>query len=240
MKKALSVLDLYGKRASGGNFQEIAGRFVFQKRAEQYLLHDVLHKLSLSPEDDLLEIGCGAGNLLAPLSFFVKSATGIDHPKLLKKLRSRIPNDNETITLLSGDFLDAKFSKNFSKILICGVVHYLRDEKQLCTFISKAAKLLKPGGKMLIAEIPNLDKKARFLSTDKGKKFSAQWRKETRAMGTKNSPMSSVIPMITIDDRVIHNVLNLLHGLKLHAYVVPQPESLPFSFTREDILAERK
>ena len=100
MKADISAYEQFGKRATQANFQEIAGRFAFQKKSEQYLLFDIVEKLSLMPKDDLLEIGCGAGNLLIPLSFFVNSAAGVDHPNLLKRLKSRLPLDQKILELL--------------------------------------------------------------------------------------------------------------------------------------------
>ena len=117
--------EYYGESALKlDNFAEIAGRYRFQKKAEQYLLQYLLEKLSPSPEDDLLEIGCGAGNLLIPLSFFVHSVTGIDHPNLLAQLTSRLPKDNGTMTLVPGEFPRTEVQGTFSRILIYSVIQY--------------------------------------------------------------------------------------------------------------------
>ena len=67
----------------------IAGRYAFQKPAEKKILFDVIRKLRLENRDSLLEIGCGVGNLLIPLSFIVDKVTGIDHPDCLDKLETR-------------------------------------------------------------------------------------------------------------------------------------------------------
>lgn len=239
MKKNLGAYELYGKRASNPNFQEIAGRFAFQKKAEQYLLLDLLKTLSLSPEDDLFEVGCGAGNLLIPLSFFVRSVTGIDHPKLLKKLRSRLPKDSRNMMLIPGNFLNTDVKTKFSKILIYGVAQCLKDEKEFAKFIRKSVSLLKPGGRILIGDIPNADKKKRFISTEQGKEFNAKWQKQVNTLG-KGNPTMAAGDLLILNDEVIWRAISLLEKLGLRAKVLPQQETLAFSYTREDILAEKK
>ncbi|KKW27879.1 MAG: SAM-dependent methyltransferase [Candidatus Kaiserbacteria bacterium GW2011_GWB1_52_6] len=239
MKADISAYEQFGKRATQANFQEIAGRFAFQKKSEQYLLFDIVEKLSLMPKDDLLEIGCGAGNLLIPLSFFVNSAAGVDHPNLLKRLKSRLPLDQKNITLVSGDFLSTKIKEKFSKILIYGVVHCLKDEKEFEMFIRRAATLLKPKGKILIGDIPNVDKKARFLASKEGRKFEEEWRKQIETVKNANPPIKTQAPIV-FNDRSIQKAVSLFEELGFSARIVPQTETLSFSFTREDILAEKK
>ena len=237
MKKAPSALEQYGRRAKLDNVQEIAGRFGFQKKAEQYLLLDLVDKLSLTPEDDVLEIGCAAGNLLIPLSFFVRSMTGIDHKDLLRTLKSRLPKE-KNITLIPGNFLDVKVSGSFSRILIYSVIHYLKDEAELEKFIRKAVAVLRPGGKILIGDIPNMDRKRRFLRTTEGKKFDAHWR--TLVKNNMGNNIGLIGAHFEIGDDVIARLLRLFKKLRLHAQVLRQPKTHAFSHTREDILAERR
>lgn len=237
--------DHYGKNALElENFTELAGRYSFQKRAEQHLLYYLLDALSLSPDDDVLDIGCGAGNLLIPFSFFVRSITGIDHPNLLAQIKNRIPKDGGTITLIPGDFRTAEVPGTFSRILIYSVIHYLRNEEEVLAFIRKAALLLRPKGKMLIGDIPNKDIKARFLATERGNTFAAEWRKkveDARKDGREeNAPLVTDTPLVTLDDVLVEKIVTMLRGLSLHAERVAEPETLSFCFTREDIIVEKE
>lgn len=237
-------LEYFGKSVSGvKNFTEIAGRYTFQKKSEQYLLRYLLEKLSLSPDDDVLEIGCGAGNLLIPLSFFVHSITGIDHKKLLAQLKNRVPKDSGTMTLIPGEFLTAKMRGTFSKILIYSVIHYLRDEDEVLAFIRKAARLLRSGGTLLIGDIPNADMKARFLATKRGKSFSAEWQKKAGREHKKNPFLNQPVttaPLVTIDDALTKKIVTMLEGPHMRARRVRQPETMSFGYTREDIIVEKE
>ncbi|OGG61465.1 hypothetical protein A3I46_00770 [Candidatus Kaiserbacteria bacterium RIFCSPLOWO2_02_FULL_54_13] len=235
--------DYFGKNASElKNFAEIAGRYDFQRQAEQYLLYYLLEKLSLSPEDDLLEIGCGAGNLLIPLSFFVHSVTGIDHPNLLAQIKSRVPRDNDIMTLVPGEFPRVEVPGTFSRVLIYSVIQYLRDEEAVLTFIRTAAALLRPGGKMLIGDIPNKDIKDRFLATERGKAFSAEWKERVEQEKKKNPHIHQPMPaasLVTVDDALVEKIVAMLEGTHLRATRVRQPETLSFGYTREDIIVEK-
>ena len=239
-----SSLDYYGECAKKlDDPLEVAGRFSFQKEAERAAILDVVDKLSFSPADDLLEIGCGAGNFLIPLSFMIRSSTGIDHKNLLATLKRRIPKDQSSLTLIPGDFLKLSIRTTFSKILIYSVMHYLRDEKEVVTFVTKAAKLLRPGGTLLVGDIPNKDLKERFLSSKKGKRLDKEWRErvsEAQAAGViHNLPMPKDIRLVSLTDAVVARLCTRMRALGFRARVVPQPKTLPFCYTRQDILIQR-
>ena len=72
------------------DYTQIAGRYEFQKEAESLVVNDVLQKLKLNPSDHCLDIGCGTGNILLPLSFFVKSIVGLDNSHVIKAFTKRI------------------------------------------------------------------------------------------------------------------------------------------------------
>jgi ubiquinone/menaquinone biosynthesis C-methylase UbiE len=87
----------YGKlSASLNNHTAIAGRYPVQEEAEKNILPDIIKKLHLNFLDNFLEIGCGTGNLLIPVAFLVRNATGIDHTSCLKSLRQRCDSENKT------------------------------------------------------------------------------------------------------------------------------------------------
>lgn len=237
--------DEYGRLASElNNLTELAGRYRFQKEAEKYLLYYLLEKMSLSPQDDLLEIGCGAGNLLIPLSFFVHSATGIDHPNLLAQIKNRTPKDTEMLTLIPGNFLTTEVPGTFSRILIYGVIHNLRDEKEVLMFIRKAAALLRPKGVMLIGEIPNKDMKDAFLASEFGKKFTVEWQRKVsadrREGGQEHQLPMTDTPTVAIDNALVERITAMLKELHISAQRVRLPETLAFCFTREDIITEKE
>ena len=65
------------------SWSQIAGRYDFQKAVELEIVRDIAEKLQLSEGDTLLEVGCGAGNLLIPLSGLVNSAAAYRSSELV-------------------------------------------------------------------------------------------------------------------------------------------------------------
>jgi cyclopropane fatty-acyl-phospholipid synthase-like methyltransferase len=207
----------------------MAGRYSFQASAEPRIVADIASKLRLNRNDTLLEIGCGAGNLLIPLADLVRSATGIDHARLLQKLGER----SSSIRCIPGNFIDAQIAESFSKILIYSVIHYLADEAEIIEFVTKAAGLLSHGGRMLIGDITNIDKKRAFEASPLGREFLDNWRRNVRPDSGVSIPDSK---RVTIDECIIDRLRNHLKSSGFEAARLNQPEDLPFCYTREDML----
>lgn len=227
----------YGKRAGARlTNTEKAGRHNFQRDAETLILDDVIAKLGLDSSDDLLEIGCGTGNLLIPLSFRVRSCTGIDHPACTEELRRRF--DDPRAQTIGGDFLDLEIASTFSKVLVYSVVHVLSDHAEVRRFIDKALALLRPGGKLLVGDLPNEDRTARFLATPLGQQVTAEYRQQQAASATRESGFAP-----EKDPRVVRfhdaDLVELVGDLRRRgwdAFLLPQSPALPFGYTREDLL----
>src|SRR5262249_32321802 len=144
--------------------------------------------LALRPTHRLLELGCGPGSLLIPLSFRVASATGVDHPDTVARARERFTDPR--VTFVGGFFPAVALGGAYDRLLIDGVVQCLPDWKSVLDFVDRAVDLLASGGRLLIGDIPNADHKKRFLDSDAGKAFEAAWRQQMattiRADGSEN------------------------------------------------------
>lgn len=222
-----------------------SGRYWIQAGNEPRLILDILSKLALQPTDRLLEIGCGAGNLLIPLSFMVAHATGIDHPKVIENLEKRFPDSG--VRLVGSDFLDygPEPDERYEKVLINSVLGVLSDEDEALRFIEKAAGLLVPGGRILIGDIANVDKKGRFIGTKFGKAFEREWKGRVDASDGVVEE-NEAAAFFRNDDRMLVQTDEFVLGLVRRfrrpgweAYCLPQPADLPFGYTREDVLIQR-
>ena len=236
----------YGKRAKlTKNFTIISGRYSIQKSAERLIFYDVKSKLNIEPNDTCLDIGCGPGNLLIPLSFLVNKITGIDHSDVIEKLQKRF-SDLNNIELIKGNFLDLKMDKGFTKILVYSVLHCLEDQKEVLEFIDKANSLLTPGGKILFGDIPNISRKERFLSSHYGKEFLKEWNSKRANSKNSDEIEQSKLDRLPVDvntvkfnDDFMLKIIKKLRKEGYHAYILPQHPELPFGYTREDILVEK-
>ena len=90
------------------SYTQKSGRYLIQKNQEKKIPKEIISKMNLNKKDELLEIGCGLGNLIIPLSKKVKKATGIDHPTIIQKIVQR--KMSRKINLISGNFLKSLVS----------------------------------------------------------------------------------------------------------------------------------
>ena len=239
-----SYFEAYGSLAEAGlTPTQLAGRYGSQARAERLIGADVEKKLGLTPDTTLLEIGCGPGNLLLPLSFRVAQATGLDHPRIVEKARLRFADAR--VHWIGGEFPNVKLEPGqdrFDAILIYSVMHYVADMESALAFCDAATRLLAPGGRMLIGDMPNVDRKRRFLASDAGIAFDAEWRRSQAAHTTPKpggDPFEIFNGCKSIGGFTDVDLLRLLAHFRargLHAYLLAQPADLPFGHTREDIL----
>lgn len=233
------TFDNYGKKAEQlDSYLEIASRHSMMGESEKLTIPDVIMKLDLQPYDRVLDIGCGAGNLLIPLSFYVKEITGVDHSSCIKRLKSRI-KDVKNISLKSGNFLDIDMDNRYDKILCYSVLQYLVNETEVFIFINKALELLVPGGKALFADIPNISKKERFLKSNYGKNIDQEYRSLLK-MTNKNKETVSFFEndeeLVQFDDDLVLKILKETRDDGYHSYVLDQSPNLCLGHTREDIL----
>lgn len=216
---------------------EVSGRYSFQKEAERRILFDLLVKLDLKVTDSLLEIGCGPGNLLVPLSGFCASAAGIDNEAAIVRLMSRFAKDAE-ISCMPGNFLEMTVpAAHFDKILIYSVLHCLSDWDEVVCFVERALSLLKPGGRMVLGDLPNVSKKNRFANTKCGQIVSANWAEQIKGgRGRPAEKMKVDTHLVTFDDASVLDLLAFIRSQGFESFLLPQPTELPFGCTREDIL----
>jgi SAM-dependent methyltransferase len=106
----------------------------------------------------LLDVGCGAGDLLAALRADSWSVQGIE-PQALGAARAR---DERGLDVLTGRFEDARLPENsFDVIVFSGVFEHLHDP---VAALSRARALLAPGGLVAVLFLPLLDSpEARLL-----------------------------------------------------------------------------
>lgn len=230
----------YGKKAKSlDSHTEISGRYQIQESAERNILFDVISKLDLKGNDTLLDIGCGIGNLLIPLSFVCKQVTGIDHASCIERLKQRIKG-LRNIECISGNFFDLSMDIKVDKVLCYSVLHYLTDANEVLMFIDKVLKLLKPGGIALFGDIPNISTKQRFLKSKSGREFSKKWNKlieeEKKSQNRVEIKLVDEKTLVQFNDDLVLKILMDTRSKGFDSFILNQPPHLPFGYTREDIL----
>ena len=207
------------------------------------IFSDIIHKLQLTSNSSLLDIGCGSSNLTQKIIDFSKinkiKLTLNDIDPVIKFLKNK--NKNKNLKYISGMFQKIKLKQKFDYILIYSVIHYIQNPDE---FISKAFAMLNDNGRILIGDIPNIDKKARFIMSKKGRLFESKYRKVNinkipKYKNYKNFKKKNKNLRNDINDNLTLNLLKIYRKKKCNFYVLEQNKNLPTCYTREDILIEK-
>lgn len=215
----------------------------YRSGKEEAIFRDITGKLEIKnePGQIFLEIGPGCSDL-PKLLHACALANGckvvlVDSKEMLDLL---LPGNEHTIAY-AGQFpdeviplLDA-YQSSVDYIVIYSILHGVFGEGCIYKFIDSAVSLLKPGGKLLIGDVPNISKRKRFFSSEAGKHFHKKF------MNTDEDPEVhfNQLEEGQIDDGVILGILQRYRGFGLDTYLLPQDEELPFANRREDILIVR-
>jgi SAM-dependent methyltransferase len=221
-----------------------AGRYSFQADAMRRIIPDILPKLRLEPHHRLLDIGCGTGALLIPLSFHVREVVGLDHPNVVAQLQKILPHDR--ISLIGDSFPSAQIEGQFERIVAYSVMQCLPTYEDAKKFALAAAELLPSGGRLLIADFPNKDRQERLRHTEAGKKFEAEWAqlRETQAKVTEEQriameELGKAKQLGGMTNAEICDLTLTLREAGFEAFLAEQDENLPFGRTREDLIVTR-
>jgi ubiquinone/menaquinone biosynthesis C-methylase UbiE len=116
----------------------------------------VADDLQLQPGDQVLDVGCGPGRLAIVLSERVGatgSVNGIDPAaEMIKRASSRARKRGAPVTFQSAFAQDLPFAgASFDAVVCTLVLHHVAEDDQL-TAVQEMYRVLKPGGRLLIAE----------------------------------------------------------------------------------------
>lgn len=206
----------------------------YREGAEPEILADILAKLPpLEAEGSrFLDVGPGCGKLALLL---LEHCEQRGHDVVLvdsSEVLGRLP-DHARVRKLVGRFPDvAPDGECFDAILAYSVVHYVFADGDLDAFLDAALTLLAPGGRLLLGDVPNVSKRARFFSSPAGAVY------HRRFMKTDAPPPRSLTDPEPggLDDAVVAKAVSRARAAGYDAYVLPQRPTLPLANRREDIL----
>lgn len=119
--------------------------------------------IQFSSNHSILELCCGNGVIIGELSKNCKEAVGVDYSKiLLKQLKDKFKNDN--LKCYHGDVLEIAFeSQSFDSVIIYFSIQHFSPFETI-KLIEKALIFLKPGGSLLIGDVPDEDEKWSYIN----------------------------------------------------------------------------
>lgn len=214
----------------------------YREGKEAAIFADILRKLPNLDRDNqtVVDVGPGCSGLAFMLIdhcrsrhhrlVLVDSAEMLDQlpsEPFIEKVVGRFPDE-------CSDMIAAKAGKS-DVVLTYSVLHYIFEEGDVTDFTDSLARLLAPGGQMLIGDIPNRSRRKRFFSSEAGVKYHQEFT------GTDTMPDLSDDSGTTrfIDDAVLLALQTHLRQAGLDAHILPQSPGLPMANRREDFLVTR-
>ncbi|MDR2146503.1 MAG: class I SAM-dependent methyltransferase [Tannerella sp.] len=112
--------------------------------------------------ENLLDIGCGAGNytlmMLTKIPNLNCTLVDLSKPMLDRALERVSRQTNGKITCLQGDIREVELIENHYDIILAGaVLHHLRDDRDWEITFTKLFNLLKQGGCLMISDLITQD-----------------------------------------------------------------------------------
>lgn len=212
----------------------------YRAGAEEAIAADIVDKLPALAQrgSRFLDIGPGCSRLPVLLLDLCARNEGhavlVDSPEMLAHLP-----DGPNVEKVFGCFpetarLPEGSGESFDAILAYSVLQYVFADGDVFEFLDRAIELLARGGAMLIGDIPNYSKRARFLSSPAGVEF------HKALMSTDEPPeVSWEVPPDKIDDAVVLSLAARARAAGCDAYIIPLRPDLPLANRREDLLIQR-
>ena len=128
------------------------------------IIKTIIEKLELSVKDFVLEIGCGAGMLLIPISKIVGNISGLDYSESLTR---RLKEFNENFELKVAEANKMPFEDNyFDKVFSNSVFQYFPSLEYTEEVISEIVRVMKPRGSILLLDIYDIETKEEFIKIE--------------------------------------------------------------------------
>jgi ArsR family transcriptional regulator len=148
------------RKSAEGYFETIAPKWDEIRShyvAEADVETEILRLAARQPYAHLVDLGTGSGRMLTLLGGDAKTAIGLDLSQhMLNVARARSHDAGlETIDFRHGDIYETRLpAASADFVVVHQVLHFLADPGRA---IAEAARLLKPGGRLLIADFAHHD-----------------------------------------------------------------------------------
>lgn len=230
---------------------EVVHRYDKDKGGEGLIADDIFYKLRVTGGKKVLDIGCGCGGLTREILKKGKdlgvSLTLLDIPEVIENLERNLGDYlYDGAHLVKGIFPGPLESPlpfdEYDAILFYGVLHCTGDPNLL---VKGATDIISSRGRVLLGDLPNVHKKGRFLASEYGRKFDANYKnvpvdEVPKYSNAEEFVQNNPTPMNEkISDDFSIDILKQYRSQGFHVYLLDQSEILPFCYTREDILIER-
>lgn len=216
----------------------------YREGREQHIYEDIASKLTNLHLDNQLfmEIGCGYSRLTAHFISQLKA----------RGTRMVFSDSEEMLALFPEDpalhLVPGRFPANWSQlsrwegaanaVLCYSVLQMVAQAGGVTEFVDHLGLLLADGGQLLIGDIPNASKRARYFASAAGRQFHRDY---VAAQGLNVDPEEVPAEFLnpppgSLDDTFVLSLVARFRNRGFDAHVLPQSPHLPFFNRREDLL----
>lgn len=162
------------------NVQRTRAGKVIDKDQWAHTVEDIVRLCHITKDSEVLELCCGNGMLLGPISAQCKRAIGVDFSvPLLEQLKAKHEDRIETYF---EDALEFEWEKNTLDVVLIYFSIQLFSERNAIRLIERAFSWLKDGGVLFIGDVPDEEKKWGYLS-------KPEYRRDYMARVLSDTPM---------------------------------------------------
>lgn len=129
-------------------FNQLAPAWDSTRERQPQLLTFLTHKLSLQPQDRVLDLGSGTGVLLPYLAPQVRQVTAVDFADAMLKIAAQKHAHFSNIAYIHGDILELTLTPSAFEQITC--LNFYPHVKDSSVFLKKMSNLLVIGGKLTI------------------------------------------------------------------------------------------
>lgn len=239
MYRNRSSIEMFDQMLAMGQYYA-SGRPVYVKPT--IIVEDVLTKLPVGRNDLVLDVGCGTGVVTSVLAEHCRAIVALDAGAQVVDAGREAARARgvRNVTYCLGSALDLPFQQDlFDHVLMYAVIHYLEDEAQVRQCVAELVRVCKPGGRILIAEVPDERARREFDRRPKTpeeqsilEQFNTNRREYDRLFTTHVCAPAVPTSLVLDCDKIVAEGLSL--GCEGRVWL--QDIRQPFSLTRRDIL----
>lgn len=234
--------DDFRRRASDPNLspnEKIGFPSEYRDGLTEVLFSDISTKVPALKESDkvVMDIGCGCGDLAQA---FLQNSSALGQKLFLcdsAEMLAQLPAQNGCSHVPGifpgecGEFLQEN-EGTADAVIAYSVFQIVFGSGCSMAFLDSCLRLLKPGGRCVIGDIPNQSMRNRFFSSAAGIQTHHAFTQSDEDPVVKHY---ASIPG-TIDDSIVLSMLARGRSAGFHSYLLPQDGRLPMSSRREDLV----
>lgn len=175
----MNWLAFWEAKAAVGNDFQATGRGLMDVAGYLHTVSEAVRLLGLRQGEVLADIGCGVGLIALSLAPWLGQVHAVDiSPALIKRARSNLDGLGNVRVEVGSLGAIPLASRSVDKLLAYSVVQYLDGEQSVREALKEVARVLRPGGRALLAANPDPMRRGAYESVVRQRGEEADSKRE--------------------------------------------------------------